>query len=231
MKRAKVEGAALGMFLSLVFSTQTLLAENGASANTGTIEAGTRTLYIHLLDDKQGQPFDGSFIGSINELKADQSIAPVHPYAQMLWPKDHHQTGFGLTVDRWTIATVDPKGGDGDVKSTGCTLYLMIAGNQDNPWVPFGEVGLGIYQNEFDPSSDWSANGRRNFELESATAMHIGTGCDYRCTQKISVNAYARMVRAEIDGKYVFHGDSRDPTPFTFPLDHIACGLGLKYIF
>ncbi len=200
-------------------------------ASTWRYEAGLRSLYMDLAKSKQGEPFNGSFIGSINELKPDQQLLPVHPYIQALKPIDHYLLGAGLSFDSWTVATEDGGGGDGDVEMDAWTIYLVGRMTTTSKFSPFAELGWAMYNNSFDPDPTWYAGGRRNFTFDNANGLHLAAGCDYMITPNLSANVYLRYVDVELDGKYIFRGDSRPPESFVFPMEHLAYGLGLSYTF
>lgn len=194
-------------------------------------EAGLRSLRMDLSNDKQGEPFNGSFIGSINELKVDQQYMPVHPYFQALKSFDEFLLGVGLSYDSWTVATEDGGGGDGNVEMDAWTIYLVGRVVADSKFHPFAELGWAMYNNDFDPDPIWYAGGRRNFVFDDAAGLHLAAGCDYLITDSWSANIYLRYVDIELDGSYIFRGDSRPPEPFVFPMEHVAYGLGLSYTF
>lgn len=195
-------------------------------------ELGTRSLYIDLITDKKGEPFDGSFIGSINELKADQNYLPFHPYVQALVPLEKVRLGLGLTYDELKVATEDGGGGDGDVEMKAWTVYAIVVWPlEESALTPYGEIGYARYMNTFNADPAWYDNGRRNFELSDSAGLHLAIGADYVFSENWSANLYIRYVDVEVDGEYVFRGDDRPPEPFTFPMEHMAYGLGVKYTF
>lgn len=206
-------------------------AEELKPVSSWRLEGGVRSLHMELSTEKQGEPFNGSFIGSINELKVDQQYAPTHPYIQMLTLVDQSQLGFGLSYDYWTVATEDGGGGDGDVEMDAWTFYLVGRLNTGSKFAPFAEIGLSYYHNDFNPDPSWYAGGRRNFVFDNSSGIHVAAGSDYFITENLAANIYLRYVDVELDGKYIFRGDSRRPTPFVFPMEHVAYGAGLSYRF
>lgn len=194
-------------------------------------EVGTRALHIRLFKDKQGEPYNNSFIGTLNELIPNQKYAPLHPYVQVLWPGERYSIGIGISYDTWSIATEDGDGGDGDVESEAWTAYLATRWHATQKIAPFLELGWANYQNSFDPFPQWYADGRRIFVFDDAAGLHIAAGCDYTLSKTLSANLYARYVDVSIDGTYIFNGDDRDPESFVFPLEHLAYGLGISCAF
>lgn len=194
---------------------------------------GTRLLHIELLDDTQGSQNQGSFIGSLYKIEANQDYLPLNPYVQATTMAGPVELGLGLSYSHLDVATVDSGGGDGDIEMDGWMLYLLAAHPNDSRFTPFGEIGLALYQNSFDPISSWSEGGLRAFALDDSQALYLGGGCDVRIWNNLSANVYLRYVDVDVDGKYYYRNDSRayHPKPFTFTLEHLACGVGVKYVF
>lgn len=192
---------------------------------------GTRSLSINLVKDKQGEPFNGSFIGTINELIPNQDYMPLHPYIQILWPVNGFRFGLGLCYDQWSIATEDGDGGDGDVETRIWTAYFTGRGAGLGRISPFFEAGWGMYENKFKPFPSWYAEGRRSFIFDDAEGLHLAAGCDFSLNRSWAANIYVRYVDVNLDGTYIFKGDSRAPEPFVFPVEHIAYGVGVSYSF
>lgn len=189
---------------------------------------GTRILYVELLNDTKGQPDLNSFIGSIYKIEAEQNYLPVRPYAQLTTQTGPVEVGLGLSYDRLEIATVDNGSGDGDIEMESWMVYLLAAYPNETRFTPFGELGLATYWNSFDPLSSWSEDGRRRFELDDSRALYLAAGCDIAIDHNLSANLYLRYVDVDVDGSYHFHPVPRE---FTFTLEHIACGVGVKYVF
>jgi len=195
------------------------------------IEVGTRILYVELLDDSQGTTEKDSFIGSITGLDADQDYSPTRPYVQVMVPRKNFNAGVGLSYDHMTVATVDDGGGDGDIDMEGLHLYLVVACTKHEFLSPYGEIGIAFYDNSFDPHADWSDNGNRAFNLDDSTAPYFAAGCALKINEDWAVDFYLRYVDVDVDGKFIFKPDGREPEPFTFTLEHLAYGLGVKYVF
>lgn len=195
------------------------------------IELGLRSLGIWLTDDRKGEPFNGSYIGSIYKLKAKQNWVPIHPYAQVefallggLW------LGVGATYSHVDTETLDDGGGDGDVESDLVMGYAVL----ERPvWRlrPYVEAGGGWAFNTFDEDASWGANGRREFVLEDSPVWMAGGGIGLALATHFTLDAHVRYVHYDVDGTYVFRGDSRPDTDFTFTTSHVAAGVGLSYAF
>lgn len=207
--------------------------EPGSDGRRVRFELGVRCLGVWLTDDRQGEPFRDSFIGSIYKLKAKQNWAPVNPYLQVktdvgggAW------LGVGATYSRLKTETLDDGGGDGDIVTDAALAYVLL----ERPFVngrirPFVQVGGGIAFNDFDAIGSWGAGGMRSFELDDAPAFLAAGGCAFALAYGFSVDAYVRYLRCEMDGTYVYRGDARPGTDFTFPISHVAAGVGASYVF
>lgn len=194
-------------------------------------ELGVRSLGVWLTDDRKGEPFNGSYVGSIYKLKAKQNWVPIHPYAQVefalpggLW------FGLGATYSHVETETLDDGGGDGDVESDLVMGYAVL----ERPvWRlrPYAEAGGGWAFNTFDEDASWGAGGRREFVLEDSPVWMVGGGIGLAFTAHFTLDAHVRYVHYDVDGTYVFRGDSRPDTDFTFTTSHMAAGVGLSYAF
>lgn len=221
----------------LLGSTIIMLAPDSARCETaavsryGRISVGARSLYINLLADTKGSQFNNSFIGSIYKIEADQDYGSLKPYVQVDAPVGPIDLGMGLGYDAFDVATVDSGTGDGDIELRNWLIYLTAAWPNQTRFKPFGEIGLFASQVDFDPIPSWSAGGRREFALENENSIYLAGGCDINIYQNWSLNVYARYTDFDIEGLYIFRGDSRAPEPFYFTLEHVAYGLGAQYRF
>lgn len=192
-------------------------------------ELGIRSMGAWLTDDRQGEPFHGSFVGSIYKIKAKQNWVPIHPFAQLsfalpggLW------LGAGATYSHLDVETLDDGGGDGDIESDLVLGYVLL----EYPVArlrPYAEAGCGRAFNTFDADASWSAGGRREFVLEDSTAWMAGGGIGVAVTDRFTVDAHVRYVHFDVDGTYEFRGDSRPDTDFTFTPSYVAAGVGVSY--
>jgi hypothetical protein len=195
------------------------------------VSVGTRILLVELLDDAQGRPFENSFIGSIYKLDADQEYLPLRPFVQATLPAGAFRLGLGASYDQLSVATRDDGGGDGDVEMKGLLLYAVASCPNASAFTPFAELGAALYDNSFDPIPSWSEGGLRTFRLDDSAAPYIALGCDARLDDRWAIQLYARYADVDVDGVYVFQGDSRPPESFTFTLEHLAFGVGLQCSF
>lgn len=198
-------------------------------ARNWRFELGIRSMGVHLTDDKKGEPFKGSFIGSIYKLKAKQNWVPIHPFAQLefalpggLW------LGAGATYSHLDVETLDDGGGDGDIESDLVLAYAIM----EYPVTrlrPYAEAGGGWAFNTFDAIGSWSAGNRREFVLEDSPVWMVGGGIGVAVTDRFTLDAHVRYVHFDVDGTYVFRGDKRPDTDFTFTPSYVAAGIGVSY--
>ena len=206
-------------------------ALKGATVRNVRFELGIRSLGVSLTDDKKGEPFNGSFIGSIYKLKAKQNWVPIHPFAQLefalpggLW------LGAGATYSHLDVETLDDGGGDGDIESDLVLAYAILEYPTEH-LRPYAEAGGGWAFNTFDAIGSWSAGNRREFVLEDSPVWMVGGGLGLILTDHFTLDAHVRYVHFDVDGTYVFRGDSRPDTDFTFTPSYVAAGLGISYAF
>lgn len=195
------------------------------------VELGTRILHVSLLAATKGSPYHNSFIGSIYKLDAYQNYLPLRPYAQITKRVGVIKLGLGVSYDHLKVATLDDSGGDGDIQMENVLFYLMAAYPNETRFTPFGEFGLSAYWNSFDPEPTWSQNGLREFDLENSYPFYLAAGCDIDIAANFSANFYVRYVNVDVDGTFIFRGDSSPPEPFVFTVENIAYGIGVKYVF
>lgn len=195
-------------------------------------ELGVRCLGVWLTEDRKGEPFHGSYIGSIYKLKAKQNWAPIHPYVQAkfataggVW------LGIGAAYSHLEVQTLDNGGGDGDIVTDAALAYLLLERPIGSWFRPYAEIGGGIAFNSFDATDDWGSGHLREFDLDNSGVFLAAAGCAFDLTSHISLDAHVRYLYGEVDGKYIYRGDSRPDTDFTFPISHVAAGIGASYVF
>ena len=209
-----------------------LPGEEEEAAPAVRVELGLRALGTWLTEDRKGKPFDGSYIGSINRLKAKRNWAPVHPYAQITFAiPGGFRLGAGVSYSHLGIETLDGGGGDGDIDSDILLGYLLLQRPVGRRFVPYAEVGGGMAFNSFDPVDSWAAGGKREFVLDDSPVFHAAGGFAVFLAGHLALDAYVRYLHCDIDGDYVFRGDPRPVTPFTFTASNVSAGLGLRYSF
>jgi hypothetical protein len=196
------------------------------------VAAGFRFMTVDLKNNVKGEPFQDSFIGSINRLEIQDDVWAMRPYVELKARLANWlEVGVGAGWDKLVVTTLDQDTGDGDVHMQARFVYCTIALPNPSRLTPFVEIGEGNYRNSFRPLPEWYEGGKREFVLDDSTSRHIAAGCDIALYEGLSLNLYVRRSDVEVDGIYIFRGDSRDDTPFTFTLEHVAYGAGLQYAF
>ncbi|MEM0967122.1 MAG: hypothetical protein AAGJ81_13340 [Verrucomicrobiota bacterium] len=199
------------------------------------LSIGTRVLWYSLTDTESGEEFNGSFIGSLNRTTEEQDAAPVYFYLEYAISP---YFGVGISYDQFKVKTLDSGGGDGTFELDGPIIYAFGRFENGSAFTPFGEIGLAFYGTSFDARPEWTfSNGGttviNRFEPDDSTGFVIGGGLDIEIIKHLSANIYLRYVSVDIDVDYFFSPFSTT-TPLntaTFPGDHFAYGLGLKYTF
>ena len=196
----------------------------------GHLEVGTRSTGYTFTEDTQGEPFDGSFLGSLNEVHESQNYAPIKFFIQY---KINPYFGIGTAYDQFKAVTGSSPhgedGGDGTFTLKGMYFYLLGAYPNETRFTPFVEVGFVSYSSDFEEDDWWYEGGKRVIHAESEVGSIFAIGCDIHVYEKWSVDVYFRHVNVDQDVDYVFR--SYVHTPGTFTLSHNEYGIGLKYSF
>ena len=195
------------------------------------LEIGTRINHIVLLDDKRGEPYNGSFVGSVTQLREDQDYLPVRFYVQY---KFWSYLGIGASYDKvgaeagdWGLHGPGTGGADGTVELSGPLLYLLGCYPNSTRFTPFCELGAALYSADFEGDAGWG--GGKEMVLEDKNGFYCALGCDCRLHDWWSINIYGRYVNVDVDGVYNLNGDYREDVLFT--MSHLAFGIGAKYTF
>lgn len=205
-------------------------SSNRGATSSPHLALGVRFLNHWLLSPKKGKPFQHSFIGSINRLDMHNSFLPS-PYVRVSAPVGPLAAGLEFSYTRFHISTRDNGGGDGAIDSDAFFLLALAEIPNVSIFTPYVQLGAAYAANEFDPIGSWSSDNRRKFELDDSVAFVAALGCSCALTDSILLDLYARYMDYDIDGKYIYRGDSRPDTPFTFTTENVSVGLGLSYVF
>ena len=187
------------------------------------LEAGTRILLVTLLEDKRGEPNNGSFVGTVTMLKEDQSLIPFRPFIQYSFSPCF---GVGLSYDRVAAEAWDQEGTDGTTVLTGPLVYLLGRYPNESQFTPFCELGVAKYDVRFA-----AVSGRKNkdFVLEDPQGIYMALGCDMLLLENWSIDFYGRYMNVDVDGDYYLNGEWWSPILFT--MSHLSLGAGAKYTF
>ena len=192
------------------------------------LEIGTRMEYFTLLEDKRGEPYHGSFVGSITMLKEDQKYSPTRFYAQY---RITPFFGAGVSYDRIGAEAWDSGGTDGTAVLSGPLFYVRGCYSNSTMYTPFCELGTAFYSAKFCNSSDWGQAGNKRFDLdlENSLGYYGAIGCDIQVQDQLAIDLYGRYMHVNVDGVYYLNGHKRDDIIFT--MSHLALGLGVKFSF
>ena len=204
----------------------------------GHFSFGTRRLQLNLKRYRQGEPFDGSFIGSINKLEAVEDRRLNRPFIQYaIMP----YFGIGVQQDRLEIKTVttipraqraDDRDTDGNVIMRGVLPYVFARLPNRTLCTPFIEVGEARYRNRFDPDPRWYAGGRRQFILDPVSkASYRAAGLEFALGRHVALDLYYRSMDIDVPGEYHFRPDGRPPESFVFTMKHNSYGFGARVLF
>lgn len=202
------------------------------------LELGFRALQIDLKNQRKGEPFNNSFIGSIDTLEAEQQ--QINPYRFFIQYALLPWAGFGLQGDHLQIQTLtslpreirsSDRDTDGNAEMKALMPYLFVRFPNSSPATPYAELGYALYRNDFNPHPAWYENGKRRFLLKDSSTAFLAVGVDFKLQCHFEAGLYFRSIDMDVDGSYVFLGDSRPPEAFTFEMSHYAYGASLKYVF
>lgn len=232
---------ALAAVAAAMIGTVSVQAASPAAVSTpegsvlSGLEIGTRIIHVELNEDARGtgtDTRDDNFLGSIDLLDADQDYAPTRIYLQY-FPIEY--VGLGVSYDKVEADAADENGSDGIVGMDGPIFYLVGRLPTESAFTPFAEIGVGFYHAYFEEDSEWADDGDfyRYMDVESTEALVLALGCDYKFTESLSANVYARLVEgATIDARHFNSEDPSDPRQTgDFNLDYFGLGIGIKYAF
>ena len=201
-----------------------------ALSSSPRVSLGLRFLNHWLLSPKKGQPFHNSFVGSINRLDIHNSLLP-NPYLRFSAPVGPVAAGLEFSYTRYHISTRDNGGGDGAIDTDAFFLVALAELPNPSPLTPYVQLGAACAHNDFDPIGSWSSNNRRKFDLDDSVGFVGALGCAWAVADCLDLDLFLRYMDYDVDGKYVFRGDSRPAESFTFTTENISAGLGVAYVF
>jgi outer membrane protein W len=74
----------------------------------------------------------------------------------------------------------------------------------------------------------------KKISVDDTVAFVLTGGCDAALTEHFSASIYARLMWGELDADYkvLTNGEvTEERGTFSFPIDNIALGIGIKYRF
>jgi len=200
---------------------------------------GTRYLNTSLQDKHRGTEFNGSFVGTLTELKDKQDSIPDKLFVQgrlMDWP-----VWIGVSYDRALAKTWEGNrppekiangefGSDGDVDLRGVIPYVQGVWENSTRFTPYVEMGMGFYESKFDALSSWSEGGNNRIDLGSTKGWEIAGGTGIRIYKQWSADLYARYMKLD-DVTGTFHSRGSEGQPVVFTMSYVAFGVGVAYGF
>lgn len=200
-------------------------------------QIGTRYTKIQLQDKTRGEPFNGSFVGSLTEIKEEQDSIPNKVYIQGRLPKT--PCWIGVSYDHARARTMDDgdgdgipdtKGGDGYVDIQGYIPYLQLALANKTRLTPYLQVGYAFYQSKFDAFPSWSNGGRKAMNLDSTSGVEFGGGVHVRIYNNWAADIFAKSMQVDdVKGDYTMDGNKQSDVIFT--MSYVAYGAGVSCRF
>ena len=192
------------------------------------LEVGTRLTYFSLLDNKRGQPNDGSFFGTVTMLDERQNYLPKKLFVQY---KIIPYAGVGLSYDSFSFDASDFGGSDGKATLSGPLFYVFGRYPNSTAFTPFCELGVAYYTSTFDADAGWlGTNPGKSVDLDNTHGYYVGAGCDLQITDDFSLNVYARYMRiSDVTGAWYDAWTKFGDVVLT--PSYVAFGLGAKYSF
>jgi len=196
------------------------------------LDVGIRTTRHKLKETDRGEPFDGSFIGSIDQLRLLPDESPNYHLVIRYAPIPY--AGIGYQTDQLVIRTqtsipresrIGDRDTDGNLIVKGEMPFVFVRYLFFNCLEPYAEYGRARFKNSFDPDPWWFADGLREFVVEDAKTTYWGFGVGITIGKHVVLDIYTRSIKTDVDAVYFFRGDGRDPEPFVFPASHRTHGL------
>jgi outer membrane protein W len=233
-----------------------LLNSSGASTPSkdndsfvNNLEIGTRFTYVMLKDSKRDinatSASEGSFYGSITEMKAVQNTLPLNLYADYRMAPDW---GFELALDRIQSDTITRSDGhnDGTVDMIGPMVSIFGRLQTDTIWQPYGGAGFAYMFTDFaetyqwyhalDPVTGQPRDGEaftQTFDFDNSIGIIAYGGVSASLNKNWSADLFVRYMQVEAKGvHYNFNGGYEiEATSFKLPMSNETIGLGVRYIF
>lgn len=197
------------------------------------LDIGFRTTRHKLKETDRGEPFDGSFIGSIDQLRLLPDESPSYQLVFRYAPIPY--AGIGYQTDELVIRTqtsiprerrISDRDTDGNLILKGSMPFVFVRYNILNWIEPYAEYGRASFDNSFDPDPWWFSGGYREFVVEDSTrTSYWSVGLGVTIGKHIVLDFYTRSIKIDVDAIYYFRGDDRAPEPFVFPASHRTHGF------
>lgn len=210
------------------------------------LEVGTRITMFRLNDAYDS----GGFVGSINKLGEDQDFSP---FKLFVVGKVNPRWGLELTRDeiRAEARNSFNSDSDGTFVLGGPIVTVFRRFPNQSRWTPYAGLGLAFFSGSFDHSA-WWRNGYQNesdyialgpaprfgktrrMALDDARGIVVCGGCSVQLRERLYGDITLRSL--SVDSAASFSASLgrrvvRREGSFHIPFDHLALGLGVKYVF
>lgn len=218
------------------------------------VEIGTRVTAFHLKD--ASRPADPNreetYVGYLNRLDDDQNYAPVKVFADVYV---NPYFGAELTYDEVAGRAYNMNGGDSDgyIEMSGPIFSLIGRYPIQDMFYPYVGIGYAWMDATFEraPWWEWGWKSEADYEaagggvastgiyrymiVEDDDAMVYTIGLVVRFTDHLAADVMVRSMDLKADTLFYRTIDGVVSEPDTsrgaFVMDHIAYGLGVRYVF
>ena len=257
---AGVRKLALGLLAAVIVTTRVMGAEAPAAGDLADGQALWTALHGHLsvglrstvfwLEDSERDPTatsaaQGSFYGSITELKAKQDYLPYKLFVDYLFCP---YGGLELTWDRVEADTITRLDGHNDGTVTANMPMLAVYGRYPNDIgiVPYAGAGIGYAFTQFEADYHWTHairpdgeyhNGpywHQTFAMNDSWGWFVYAGVAFALSQHWDLDMFIRHEGLDLKGThntYVGDYQTSDPADFSLPFNNDALGVGVRYLF
>lgn len=229
--------APVSVVAPAVSAEEPLVTPEESSCFWGCWRVGTRYSHFKLKDKTRGEPFNGSFVGSITQISEEQDNTPNKLYLQYRLPK--LPLWVGISYDHVRAKTmddgdgdgiVDNLGGDGSVDLPGYVPYVQAAWDNSTRCTPYVQAGYAFYQAEFKPNANWSDGGRRRMNLGDTTGVELAGGLAVRLYKTWFADVFAQMVNVkDVTGDFTLNGEKQSDIVFTMSYTAYGAGVGCTF--
>ncbi len=229
---------------------KTWFAEEQESWLTGHLELGLRVSQ-NKLDTTTDT--DGSFIGTIDELKVEDDLTPYNVVVAVNLNRWFGMEGQWDQVEAKTFTDTEDNHSDGSFIADGPCLAFCLRWPATRYLTPYVEGGWAFLKADFDEEAWWalgyaspddyvqdgspseSPNGKtRDFVVENEKGTLLAFGAMVRLYHAWWLDFQVRQVDLDADVHYTISVDDNvidDRGVTTIPLSYTATSLGVRYAF
>ncbi len=244
-----------GMLAVAIVTMRVAVSDAAAEGDTlwtelhDRLSVGVRSTVFRLEDHDRNpnatSAAQGSFYGSITELKASQDLWPYKFFADYLFCP---YGGLELTWDRVEADTITRLDGhsDGTVIVNAPLLGAFGRYPNDTGFVPYAGVGVGYAFAHFEPDYHWThailPNGdfkagpdwHQSFDMHDSWCWFLYAGLSVALNANWALDLYVRHEEMDVHATHsTYVGDTltSGPTDFSLPFRNDALGIGARYSF